>query len=220
MKRVIIFALVASLAIVAMSGCNDESKPHFTRMNVTPACGVAPLLVDGYAIASGGDESGDPTGGNNNIEVTWDFNDGGTSFSSIAYHNFTEPGTYTVTVVGTDNSGNVTSMNQIVTVLPDTLEIRTSVKDHPDFAVTTTDTVKMDIWASACMVQADTPADYRKLEYEWTFDDGGTTHVLNGQNPIWMFTTPADYTIYTKVTLAALAVTRFDTMVVSVTAAP
>src|SRR5210317_1318757 len=97
MKRALLLLLPASLLVfLAISGCNDESLPRFTRVRVYPACGIMPLQVEGLAIASGGNESGSPTGGNNNLEITWDFGDGTTGQTSLAYHTFTEARDYDV----------------------------------------------------------------------------------------------------------------------------
>jgi PKD repeat protein len=218
MKRVIILALVASIAILCVVGCNDESKPHFTRMFVTPDCGVVPLQVDGYAIASGGDETGDPTGGNNNLDIQWNFGDGASSYSSITFHEFVNPGEYSVVVTGTDASGNVTTATKLVTVLADTLVINALIVDHPDLNVTTADVLQLDLRAEACSIDPDLPEDYRKMEFEWIIEDFDTTHTFYSQNPVWNFTQAGTYTIYHRATLTSLAVTRWDTLLVSVTA--
>ena len=65
MKRAFLLLLPAILLVfLAVAGCKDESLPSFTRILVYPDCGVVPLQVEGRAMASGGNESGDPTGGN------------------------------------------------------------------------------------------------------------------------------------------------------------
>ena len=91
MKRAFLLLVMALLLLAVATGCNDdESKPAFTRLRVSPDCGVIPLDVEGYAVLSGGDESGDPMGGNNSLEIDWDFGDGGTGSTTIAYHRYTE----------------------------------------------------------------------------------------------------------------------------------
>ncbi len=216
MKRVIIPALITLMVLLAVAGCNDESKPEFTRVSISPSCGVVPLQVEGYAIASGGDESGSPTGGNNNLEIEWKFEENGFSFSSISYHSFEEAGEYPVLVTGTDASGNVTTATRMVVVLEDTLKITSSVVDHPVLEVTTNDTLTFDVWAKACLVDPDTPEDYRKLDFLWCIAEVDSTYQFYTQNPVWNFSVPGVYEVYNRVTLASLAVTRCDTLVITV----
>ena len=111
MKRACMLLVPALLLFAGATGCqeDDESLPTFTRLRVTPDCGVAPLNVEGYAVLSGGDESGDPLGGNNNLEIKWSFGDGGTGSSTLAYHTYRIPKEYLVTVKGTDPQGNTTT---------------------------------------------------------------------------------------------------------------
>ncbi len=85
MKRACMLLFPALMILAVVVGCVDESKPTFTRVRVTPQCGVVPMDVEGYAILSGGNETGDPLGGNNNLEVKWAFGDGGTGNTSISY---------------------------------------------------------------------------------------------------------------------------------------
>jgi len=212
--------LVPALLLVAVvTGCNDDSKPTFTRLRVDPACGVAPLAVEGYAIISGGDETGDPMGGNNNLEVQWSFGDGGTGSTSLAYHTYNSPGDYTVTVVGSDPEGNTTSATFPVTVFPDSLVIAAG-SNFPDGNVTTADTVRFDFAASSCDV--DFPVvlgDSVKLEILWEMNDPGD-HTYSLVAPKFQFTTAGQYEVDLTVFYPAWAVQRKQTLTLNVVDAP
>ena len=213
MKRALLLLLPALLLVfLVIAGCDDESKPSFTRVKVFPACGVVPLQVEGLAIASGGNESGDPTGGNNNLEIQWNFGDGSTSQTSIAYHTFTEANTYSVVVTGTDPDGNKATASFPITVLADTLII-TPLSNFPDGAVTTADIVQFDLRATACDIDPDIPGDYVKMTYHWSIDG----HEFFGQQPRYQFTVPGDYDVTLAVTYPELAVVRHSTLAFTVT---
>jgi hypothetical protein len=208
MKRAFLLLLPATLLFVlAMSGCNDESEPEFTRVRVYPECGVAPLQVEGLAIVSGGNESGDPTGGNNNLEIRWSFGDGGTSQTSIAYHTYTEPDDYVVTVTATDPDGKTAEATYPVTVLADSLVIQ-ALSNFPDGAVTTADTVHFDVWASACDINPDVEGDYVKMTYRWLIED----NEYLGRQPEYQFSAAGDYDVQLAVTYPELAVVRRATL--------
>lgn len=220
MKRVTIpaaFGLAAlSLAMLA-GGCNDESKPRITRMNVTPACGVVPVEVLATAYASGGDETGDPLGGNNNLEMAWQFGDGGTGTTSVAYHRYDEPGEYTVIVTATDPAGETASASMPIVVLPDSLVVEASAS-FPDGGPTTDHVVDFDATVYTCGVDYPAvPGDAVKLAFRWEMNDA-TNRVFTGASPSFRFVTPGDYDIELVVTYPAWAVTRRDTIHLTVAA--
>jgi len=77
------------MIVLAAAGCEDEhSEPKFTRVSAVPDCGVVPLNVDFFAAVSGGNESGDPMGANNLLEIKWSFGDGTTSETSVSFHDY------------------------------------------------------------------------------------------------------------------------------------
>ena len=101
MKRACILLVPALLLMALATGCeeDDHSVPKFTRLTVTPACGVAPMDVEGYAVLSGGNESGDPMGANNGLEIKWDWGkDQGTGSTTRDFHTYHTPGDYEVNV--------------------------------------------------------------------------------------------------------------------------
>lgn len=213
MKRAFLLLLPAVLLVfLGIAGCNDSSLPTFTRVRVYPSCGVVPLQVEGLAIASGGDESGSPTGGNNNLEISWNFGDGTTSQTSIAYHTFNEPGEYTVVVSATDPEGNVAASSYPVTVLADSLNI-VAFSNFTDGMAAVTDTILFSLLAEACDIDPLVEGDYVKMEYLWTMED----QTFTGRNPMYQFSTPGEYQVFLAVTYPTLAVTRHDTLDFTVT---
>jgi len=75
---------------------------------VTPPTGQAPLDI---TLTSGG--SYDPDGAIGNRE--WHFSDGGTYFGETAFHTFTRPGTYMISLTVFDNrGGSGTTVQSIV----------------------------------------------------------------------------------------------------------
>jgi hypothetical protein len=99
-----------------------------------------------------------------------------------------------------------------VTVLADTLNIE-ATSNFPESAVTTADTVRFDLQASACDIDPDVPGDYVKLSYKWTMDG----QVFLGQNPEYRFPVAGEYEVELAASYAALAVVRKDTLVFTVT---
>jgi hypothetical protein len=216
MKRACLILLPAALLLVlAVSGCNEESSPTFTRVRVKPACGVAPMVVEGYAIVSGGNESGDPMGGNNNLEIDWNFDDGGTGRTSIAYHTYTTPGEYTVSVVARDPDGQTADATFPVVVLEDSLRVRADYVPV-DGGFTVADTVRFNIEVETCDIDYPTVlGDSVKMQFQWAMGDADTT-VYRVPAPAFQYTTPGDYEVIVSVFYPAWAVMRRDTLNFSV----
>lgn len=210
------------LALLAASGCNDESEPMFTRVIVNPQCGVVPLEIDAFAAATGGNESGDPTGGNNNLEVTWKFGDGATGSTSISYHIYDEPGEYTVEVTAQDPDGKTAQAFVPVTVRADTLTASASSNFHGELVnpedegiVETGELVLFDVTASACGLDPEVDDDYRQLSFTWSMNDGTGTKFYT-RRPVYSFATAGEYTVDVIVTLPALACTRHSSVTFTV----
>lgn len=224
MKRVLtvtaICLAVLSLALLA-AGCKEDSKPRITRINVTPACGVAPVPVVATAYASGGDESGSPLGGNNNLEMTWQFGDGGTGATSVAYHTYTVAGEYDVIVTATDPAGETASAKVPIVVLPDSLVVEVAT-NFPNNDPTTDDVVRFDATVYTCGVDYPTvPGDAVKLAFRWRMNDTAGRVFTEAQpgrqvtpegDPGVRFTEPGVYDVEMTVTYPAWAVTRHRTI--------
>lgn len=217
MKRACMLLVMALLLLAATTGCNETSKPAFTRLRVTPACGVIPMEVEGYAVLSGGDETGDPMGGNNKLEINWDFGDGGTGRSTLAYHQYNVAGEYRVTVTGRDPEGNTASTFVDVTALSDSLIMRVG-SNFPEGNVTTADTVRFDMeYLRSCDI--DYPAvlgDSVKMEFTWEMGDPDTT-VYNVVAPEFQYTTPGQYQAKVSVFYPFWAVVRDTILEITVT---
>jgi len=220
MKRACVLLLPALLLTgLIIGGCNDDSQPRITRIRVSPACGVAPLEVEAWAVASGGDETGDPVGGNNNLEMTWTFGDGGTGSTTRAYHTYEEPGNYNVIVTAVDPSGASASATFPVMVLPDSLMV-TVVIDDDDGVVTTADTVQFDVTALSCSIDYPTdPGDAVKMTYLWQMGDAAATE-FTGVAPRFRYTTAGSYEVDVRVTYPEWAVTRHATLNITVNDVP
>lgn len=219
MKRACLLLLPALLLALAVVGCDDESLPTFTRLTITPTCGVVPMEIQGYAIVSGGDESGDPMGGNNLLEVTWNFGDGGTGRTTRDYHTYTVPGEYNVVVTAKDASGNTASTSQMVTVLADSLILEAS-SSATEGQATTADIIEFGFMAESCDI--DYPAvlgDSVKVEILWEMNDPGN-HTYTLAEPMFRFDVAGDYTVDLTVTYPAWAVTRKASLDLTVTDAP
>ncbi|MFO7610587.1 MAG: PKD domain-containing protein [Candidatus Krumholzibacteriia bacterium] len=216
MKRTILI-LAAGVLLLAAAGCKDENKPVITRIFASPACGVAPLQIEAYGVASGGNETGEATGGNNNLEFRWDFGDGATGSTAISYHTYRVPGEYTVSLRVEDPDGESAVRSVPVVVYADSLFVEaTSSATGP---VTTADTVSFDYRSGTCGVDADSESDRSSyLEQRWLMHDPGFTGggVYRGPTPRHTFSAPGTYDVELIVTYTGWAVTRRDTVTVVV----
>ena len=227
MKRAFLPLLPAVLLVfLFIAGCNDETEPKFSRIKVYPECGVAPLQVECLAMATGGNESGDPTGGNNNLSIKWDFGDNSSSSNtSVAYHSFVDPGHYTVIATAEDPDGKTTTISQMVRVMADTLAIEAS-HNFANFVVTTNDTLQFDVHALACDIDPEIDDDYRNLVFHWGMDEFYTIIVdddpvdveyqYSSRNPSFQYTVPGNYNVIVSVSFPGLATTRHDTLNIEV----
>ena len=223
MKRAFMLLMPAVLLLAIVTGCNEEeSKPAFTRVRVTPACGVVPMDVEGYAVLSGGNESGDPMGANNNLDVQWNFGDGGTGSTTLAYHKYVEAGEYNIIVTGTDPDGNVATSSFPVIVFPDSLVINVG-SDFPDGNCTCVDTVRFNMIAESCDIDFPTvPGDSVKLEFTWDMGDmdGVDNTTYNVVAPEFRFFDAGVYDVEVAVFYPAWAVERRQTLTFTVASAP
>ncbi len=207
MKRAFMLLMPAILLIaLAVTGCKDESKPVFTRIMATPTCGVLPMDVEVFAAVSGGNETGDPMGGNNGLEVNWNFGDGGTGTTSVSYHQYTEPGTYDIIVTAVDPDGNTTSTSIPVTVMADSLVVTASASNSTPAVG---ERVKFDMTAIGCSVDYPTvPGDSVKLAYFWEIMGTASADTFRGAGPTFTFAASGHYDVKMAATYPAEAVTR------------
>jgi PKD domain len=131
-KSLLIF-FILSLCLGLMVGCDEDENlvPVLTRVQANAECGVAPMIVQFLAIASGGDQLDDPTGGNSFLNYDWNFDDGTTGTGSITSHTFDEPGDYDVVISVTDNDDDRVTLTLPIEVRADSLVVTTT----PDTSV-------------------------------------------------------------------------------------
>ncbi len=224
MKRVsklLSICLVTLLLALLAAGCKEDNKPRITRMDVNPACGVAPLEVIATAYVSGGDETGDPLGGNNGLDMNWNYGDGGTGSTSVSYHTYNAPGEYNVVVTAADPAGETASSTMPIVVLPDSLTVEVAT-NFPNNNPTTDDVVRFDVTVYTCGVDYPNVAgDAVKLAFRWTMNDDSGRVFTEARPGNWVtpegdpgvrFATPGVYDIELAVTYPSWAVTRHRTI--------
>lgn len=156
MRKRICILLPVFVVIGLAVGCDDDeaSKPSVTRLYVSEACGVAPLMVDFRGDAAGGEPLSEPSGSNNWLRFSWDFGDGTVieNGTSIAYHQYDSAGVYTATLVAEDDAGERSSRSVVVDVRSDSLAISafSRVGDMVVDVVKTCEPVVFDITVDAC----------------------------------------------------------------------
>jgi hypothetical protein len=219
MKRVICLLLTA-LMLAAVVGCKDETRPKITRISISQTCGIVPMQVEVYGAASGGDESGGPTGGVNNLDYVWNFGDG-TSPTSISYHTYTADSLYTITLTVTDPNGLKDTNFVQVLALADSLRIETEVL--PASGVTTTTPVLFDYIAASCDINPDLDEDYVKLISTWFVEDPGAPGGMvayTARNPVHTFSAEGTFEVRLNVFYPAWDVFRNVTMQIVVDDTP
>ncbi len=219
-KSLVIFCL-AVLGTVVVAGCNDENLvPYFTRWDCNADCGVAPLLVQFTARASGGDEKPDPTGANSYLDIQWDFRDGGSATGSIVYHTFTEPGVYDVALTVRDDDGDGETRYITVDVQADSLLLRTvplGDGSEPDTTVTAGQPVPLTFYARTCGFPTGTGNYENRFLFHWRVD-GWPDVRFDGRSPTITFF-DADVGLRRVILTVEddqYAVTRSDTVTVQV----
>jgi cytochrome c len=145
------------------------------QASADPATGGAPLTVRFSVTAI------DPDGGP--VTYEWRFGDGSGSSQRAPRHDYAEPGTYTATVIATDDEGDQGAAAVEITVtsaVPPTVIATADVTSGPAplrvrFAAT-----------------ADDPNGREsRLTYAWDFGDGATA---SGPRPLHRYTEPGVYT--------------------------
>jgi cellulose 1,4-beta-cellobiosidase len=179
MRKIPVIVIMTVLSAVLLAGCQDNNLvPYFTRWASNTDCGVAPLLVQFTARASGGDLESDPTGANSYLRIDWDFRDGNTGNGSLVYHTFNTPGVYDVALSVRDKDGEGESQHLLVTVREDSLSLRalpTSDDAEPDTTVTAGEVVQFGLFAHACGFDTDTGDYENRFLFRWDMGDAAHT---------------------------------------------
>ena len=219
MRKLGLIAILAAMTALLAMGCGeDDPKPVVSRLYANETCGVAPLTVEFRGDASGGAPASDPTGGNNWLTMRWDFGDGTVveDGASVAYHRYTEPDTYTVTLTVEDDNGDQASRSIDVVIQPDSLTIDAYALrgDEPATVVETCQPVRLGITAETCGFDP-VEDSYERFVFRWNV--GGT--IYDGPNPELAFGSAdiGEQVIYLRVEDPTRTVTRLDTLSLEVT---
>lgn len=130
------------------------------------------------------DTSNDPDG--SVVSWNWDFGDGFTSTLKDLTHDYSDKGSYTVTLTVTDNDGNTDTIEEMITVL--------NLPPTADF------TYSPSSPAAGKEVQfTDKSSDPegKTIEYLWNFGDGTTS---TKENPVHRYEEGGEYTVKLTVT--------------------
>ena len=196
----------AGMKTVTLTATNANGAASLTKsgyitvVELAPVAAFsAPAAVDRYQYAHFTDSSS-----NNPTKWEWSFGDGAT-YTTTDYryknpnHQYTAPGTYTVTLrvtnaIGTDTTTRTVVVNQI----------------PPNAAFTATNTVG----DAPLTVQFTDQSSREPTAWSWDFGDGETSTV---QHPTHTYTVPGTYSVTLTVTNAAgsAAVTKTDLVAVN-----
>jgi hypothetical protein len=179
MRKIPMIVIMTVLSACLLVGCQDNNLvPYFTRWASSADCGVAPLLVQFTARASGGDLEPDPTGANSNLRIDWDFRDGNTGNGSLVYHTFSTPGVYDVALSVRDKDGEGETQHLLVTVRVDSLSLRalpTGDGAEPDTTVMAGELVQFGLFAHACGFDTNTGDYENRFLFRWNMDNAAHT---------------------------------------------
>ncbi|MEM6272030.1 MAG: PKD domain-containing protein [Bacteroidota bacterium] len=175
-----------TLVVTDTLGCMDtlvrnqyiNINPPIANFTQTNTSGCPPLTVT---------FTDNSTGTNTIVNYAWDFGDGNTGTGTPVSHTYTTPGTFSVTLIITDNVGCMDTLLKpnLVTVFEPPLagfEIVDTLNCLP-FTIELADT---SISANSTIVA-----------WAWDFGDGGTSAA---QNPIHAYQNPGPFTISLTVT--------------------
>lgn len=151
----------------------DDDSPTVTA-TATPESGLAPLAVDFGATVAGGNEP---------MSFQWDFGDGTATVElQNPAHTYTSSGTYTATVIVTDDDGDVASDSVTIVVGSDETPSATAN------ATPISGIEPLDVAFTAIGVGGNAP-----LSYSWNFGDGSPATTT--QNPTHTFATAGVYNV-------------------------
>ncbi|MHB8078087.1 MAG: PKD domain-containing protein [Candidatus Krumholzibacteriia bacterium] len=221
MRKILVIVIMAALSTVLLAGCkSDNLVPYFTRWASNTDCGVAPLLVQFTARASGGNLEADPTGANSYLNISWDFRDGSTGDGSIVFHTFETPGIYDVALTVRDKDGDGETQHLLVTVRDDSLSLRALPVGNgtgPDTTVTASEVVQFGLYARTCGFDTDNGNYENRFLFRWDMGDAAHT-IYTGRSPRFIYGTANAGLRHAIVTVTddQYGVTRHDTVSVQV----
>jgi len=221
MRKILVIIVMAVLGAVLLAGCqSDNLVPYFTRWASNTDCGVAPLVVQFTARASGGDVETDPTGANSYLNIDWDFRDGGTGNGSLVFHTFETPGDYDVALTVRDKDGDGETRHLLVSVRADSLTLRalpTGDGVEPDTTVAAGEVVQFGLFARTCGFDTDAGNYENRFLFRWDMGDADHT-TYTGRAPQFIYTDTNAGLRHAVVTVVddQYGVTRHDTVTVQV----
>jgi PKD repeat protein len=170
-------------------GAIDQDALFVTIQNVVPdakAGNDQTINEDGAAYFYGG-QSVDTPSDKPLLTYRWGFGDGTFGNGISASHIYTKAGTYTVTLIVTDNDGarDTDTLTVSVNNVAPTANAGPSQSANEDQVVFFAGTV------------TDTPTDRQTLSYSWTFGDGGIGY---GKNPTHSYVNAGTYSVALVVT--------------------
>ncbi|MFM2075548.1 MAG: hypothetical protein RJB34_1853 [Pseudomonadota bacterium] len=143
--------VVVTLKVTDDLGDSNITAVQISESNTPPTAAITPLtgnLYAGAAIAFSGAGSTDTEG--SIVTYAWDFGDGTTALGVNSTHKYSVAGTYTVTLVVTDNSGAKSSAKQVVNIANDPNSTQTRLVD--DFNGTILDSTKWTLTAGTAVM--------------------------------------------------------------------
>ncbi|MEX1192125.1 MAG: PKD domain-containing protein [Brumimicrobium sp.] len=161
-----------------ISGCTDNITTTINVSTLSAEFNSSSTFGCGPITANFTDNS--TINGSSIASWAWDFGDGNTSSQQNPTHNYTEPGTYTVSLTVTDNNGctNVeTKSNYIQVIGPDVDFEADALQGCNTLLVNFTDNT---IFSSP------------PTSWAWSFGDGNTS---NSQNPTHTYSTSGDFDV-------------------------
>jgi PKD repeat protein len=149
-------------------------------ITATPTQGIAPLTVNFTSTVADG---------SGQYEYSWDFGDGTTSDARNPSHRYEDGGTFTATLVVTDNASGLDSD-------PQTVDIEVASNEAPVASASAspdTGIAPLTVSFSGSAAGGNAP-----LAYEWNFGDGSSA--VTSQNPSHEYTSPGTYNAQLTVT--------------------
>lgn len=217
MRKTFAFLVLTALAATLWVGCSDDQDrvPYLSAASANVTCGVAPMLVQFVATASGGDRLDNPTGANDYLEILWNFGDNTTTTGSLVYHVYQTPGDYQVEVRVKDKDGEGDPRHISVQVRADSLTVRA----YPDTTVRAGQPVPLTMFAETCGFDKNSPTHLYQQRFLFRWEsDGAVPQVFTGRSPTIAFTCRDMGTrhVYLRVTDDQYSLIRRDTLTIVV----
>ncbi len=170
----------ATLPVTVNEPVNEAPRASFS---VTPTSGIVPVSVNV-------DANGSSDLDGSIVSYEWDFGDGATAQGVTASHTYSTVGTYTITLVVTDNDESAGSTTRTVTV-------SSPSNQPPTAAFTATPQSGSAPLLVSTDAQSSSDADGTISNYAWSFGDGATGSGATAQHE---YVIPGTYTLMLTVT--------------------